>query len=148
MAEVVEAVEEAVQRRRTLMLMCNPPWVSHKTVDQSPGLLCTDQPDLSQAKTPMLECCRPAIARTIATKMLRQPKPRLLRSAVTSVSLRLLALKINFFLTAFTVLQPATAGMLPPSDSEDESSEEEESKPKPSPASKPPRPAVASAPKK
>ena len=45
-------------------------------------------------------------------------------------------------------LQPATAGLLPPSDSEEESSEEEDSKPKPSPAGRPPRPAVAPAPKK
>ena len=48
------------------------------------------------------------------------------------------------------MLQPATAGMLPPSDSEEESSsgEEEDVKAKPSPAGKPPRPAVAAAPKK
>lgn len=46
--------------------------------------------------------------------------------------------------------QPATAGMLPPSDSEEESSseEEEDKKPKTTPAGKPPRPAVAPATKK
>lgn len=51
---------------------------------------------------------------------------------------------------AMRYMQPATAGMLPPSDSDDESSEEEEVKPKPkaSSAPKPPKPAVAPAPKK
>ena len=48
-----------------------------------------------------------------------------------------------------TCVQPATAGMLPPSDSDDDSSEEEEVKPKPkAAAAKPPKPAVAPAPKK
>lgn len=53
-------------------------------------------------------------------------------------------------LTIVLTMQPATAGMLPPSDSEEESSseEEEDKKPKTTSASKPLRPAVAPTTKK
>ena len=46
------------------------------------------------------------------------------------------------------VLQPATAGMLPPSSSEDESETEEEKAAAKARATKPPRPAVMDEPKK
>ena len=48
----------------------------------------------------------------------------------------------------FFVLQPATAGMLPPSSSEDESETEEEKAAAKARAAKPPRPAVLDEPKK